>query len=76
MIKDKLIETEKKQIEIEKGRKQYQDVAKRGRALYFIMSDLSFIDPMYQFSLSYFSKLFNNIIKTTKKSNNVQIRVN
>ncbi len=35
-------------------------MAIRGTVLYFVISDLALIDPMYQFSLSYFKKLFLN----------------
>lgn len=42
--------------------KLYTGVALRGVILYFVISELSLIDPMYQFSLNYYSKLFNQII--------------
>ena len=46
----------------------YTCVAKRASVLYFVIADLTLIDPMYQFSLSYFSNLYSSIIDncTTK----------
>jgi dynein heavy chain len=43
----------------------YTGVAKRGVILFFVISELSKIDPMYQFSLNYFANLFKNIISNT-----------
>ena len=40
----------------------YQPVSQRGTVLYFVIADLALIDPMYQFSLNYFSNLYNQII--------------
>ena len=40
-------------------RNQYTSVAIRGSILYFVVANLSVLDPMYQFSLAYIKKLFN-----------------
>jgi len=42
---------------------KYKDVATRGSLMYFVVVDLSKIDPMYQFSLTYYTKLFRNIVE-------------
>jgi dynein heavy chain len=39
------------QREITFAREEYRGIAKRGSALYFVIADLSLIDPMYQYSL-------------------------
>lgn len=44
---------------INENRENYRVVARRGSVLYFVVSDLALIDPMYQYSLEYFTKLFN-----------------
>lgn len=41
-------------------RESYRPVANRGSILYFVIADLANIDPMYQYSLDFFSKLFVN----------------
>ena len=41
----------------------YRPVPTRGSILYFVVADLAILDPMYQYSLSYFTKLFNYCIE-------------
>jgi len=44
--------------EIDRTRELYRPVAKRGSVLYFVIASLANIDPMYQYSLEFFIKLF------------------
>ncbi|MBN3325639.1 DYH1B protein, partial [Atractosteus spatula] len=53
-------ETEK---EIDKARKKYLPVAKRGAILYFLLADLIQINYMYQFSLDWFNEMFIKAIQ-------------
>jgi dynein heavy chain len=53
----------------------YRPVAKRGALLYFVVADLSAIDPMYQYSLQFFVKLFNNAMDRAPPSEDVAERV-
>ena len=39
------------------------------------MADLPLIDPMYQYSLSYFIQVFNQCIKTSPKSIDLATRL-
>ena len=48
-------ETSKK---IEASRMDYRPVAKHSAVLFFSIADLANIDPMYQYSLSWFVNLF------------------
>ena len=43
--------------------------------MYFVISELSLIDPMYQFSLTFFKKLFNVAMQESPKSNDIQQRL-
>ena len=52
-------ETEKK---IEQSRAGYHPVAAHGSVLFFSITDLPNIDPMYQYSLTWFVNLFHNSI--------------
>lgn len=61
-------ENEIAQVVIEETRNRYQVIADRGALLYFVIQDLANIDPMYQYSLTYFINLFNNIIEISEKS--------
>jgi dynein heavy chain len=47
----------------------------RGTVLYFVVSDMSLIDPMYQYSLHYFKKLFKLAMEQTKASELLQERL-
>jgi dynein heavy chain len=44
-------------------RAAYTPVALRGSILFFVVKDLSLIDPMYQYSLQYIMKLFEVTIQ-------------
>ena len=64
-VGDKIVVSEKKQEELNKGMILYTGIARRGVILFFVISELCKIDPMYQFSLNYFANLFKNIISNT-----------
>ena len=57
IIATRLIESEATERKISIAREKYQSVANRGSVLYFVVADLAHIDPMYQFSLKYFSQV-------------------
>lgn len=40
----------------------YRPVPRRASLLFFCIADLASLDPMYQFSLSYFSRLFGQCV--------------
>lgn len=75
-ISKNLEDNKKAQIEIEEARSQYSTVADRGCHLFFIIASLSEIDPMYQYSLNYFTKLFKTIIIGSEPSEDIEKRVN
>lgn len=52
-------ESEKTEVEIDIARKKYTPAATRGSIIYFVIADLSGIDPMYQYSLQYYQSLFD-----------------
>lgn len=53
--------------EVKRGRDIYAPVALRGASLYFVISDLSHIDVMYQYSLEYFIHVFVDTIQKTPR---------
>eukprot|EP00818_Percolomonas_sp_WS_P004750 CAMPEP_0117444502 /NCGR_PEP_ID=MMETSP0759-20121206/5277_1 /TAXON_ID=63605 /ORGANISM="Percolomonas cosmopolitus, Strain WS" /LENGTH=4349 /DNA_ID=CAMNT_0005236577 /DNA_START=155 /DNA_END=13203 /DNA_ORIENTATION=- len=72
-IKAKQKEAAKNEEEIDKGRLEYEPVAHNASNLFFVVSDLSRVDPMYQFSLSWYSDLFKVCIdETSKEGNRIQ----
>jgi dynein heavy chain len=52
----------------------YKPVAERGKDIYFVIADLAAIDPMYQYSLEFFVKLFKMRLASTEKSDDVKER--
>jgi dynein heavy chain len=61
--KQDLDDAEKVESQIEKIRNMHREVAVRGSILYFAIVDMSFINDMYQNSLTYVKKLFNEAIQ-------------
>lgn len=66
---------EKTQIEIETTRQGYLPVAEHSSVLFFCISDLANIDPMYQYSLVWFINLYNMSIVNSEKSHDLQQRI-
>lgn len=65
-------ETAKK---IEVASQLYRPCSIRASVLYFVLNDLSTVDPMYQFSLDAYNDLFLISIKNSPKSDNLQDRI-
>jgi dynein heavy chain len=74
-IKQKIIEAEETSKEITKQREAYTPAAYRAALLFFATLDLSSIDPMYQYSLQWFSYLYEESIKNTPNSNKIETRI-
>lgn len=60
---------------IDAARKQYASIAMEASLLFFVVSDLGNIDPMYQYSLNYFIELFSQSIKNSEKSDELSQRL-
>lgn len=76
IIASRLIETEATEKKISVAREKYRSVATRGSVLYFVVARLADIDPMYQYSLKYFTSIFNIVIDTSEKNDDLEIRLN
>jgi dynein heavy chain, axonemal len=50
-IQERIAESKIIEKEVEEVRNSYKDVSTRGSILFFVIKDLSIIDPMYQYSL-------------------------
>lgn len=74
-IGQRMVRAEEIKKEVESAFQQYQSVAARGTILYFVIADLSLIDPMYQYSLTYFTRLFNKVIDVSQKSDVIADRI-
>lgn len=74
-IKAKQEETKVTEEEIEKFRLSYDSVAAHCSNLYYCITDLPNIDPMYQFSLNWFVNLYIYSIENAKKSRELEKRL-
>lgn len=61
--------------EIDDARTGYQPVALKTAGLFFSIQDLANIDPMYQYSLPFFIKLFESSISQAEKSDELEERL-
>ena len=63
-----MADAEKTELEIDETRSKYIPVATRTQLLFFCTTDLSNIDPMYQYSLEWYISIFLGSIASAEKS--------
>lgn len=66
-IAARVAEAEATEREIDATRELYRPVASRASLLFFAISDLASVDPMYQYSLTWFCNLFVKGIEEAPK---------
>ena len=66
---------EQTSAEIEVAQEAYRPVATRGSILYFVVSDFGSVDPMYQYSLSYFKEVFAQTVTNAEKADELDKRI-
>lgn len=74
-IAAKVAEAERTELTIDETRERYRPVAARASLLFFCISDLAAVDPMYQYSLPWFIKLFIRSIVDAEKQETIEERV-
>ena len=74
-IVKRLKEAEETEVIISAAREKYRPVAARGSVLYFVVAQLSELDPMYQYSLKYFVQVFIQCIANTERSEDLDERL-
>ena len=67
--------SEQTETKIDAAREGYRASAQRASILYFVLSDLSSVDPMYQFSLDSYVEQFLLSITKSKKSDDLAARI-
>uniref|UniRef100_K3WA67 Dynein heavy chain n=1 Tax=Globisporangium ultimum (strain ATCC 200006 / CBS 805.95 / DAOM BR144) TaxID=431595 RepID=K3WA67_GLOUD len=75
VVTKRLQESEMTKHEVLEIRNHYSAVAARGALLYFVLADLAALDPMYQYSLEYFGRLFNLSIDEAPASSELLSRL-
>ncbi|ELT89912.1 hypothetical protein CAPTEDRAFT_157693, partial [Capitella teleta] len=63
------------EADIDAVRNGYKPVAKHSSILFFTISDLANIDPMYQYSLSWFINLYINSIESSEPTSELDQRI-
>ncbi|RYH31858.1 hypothetical protein EON65_01740 [archaeon] len=74
-IGERVAEAEITEQDINEARGRYLEVATRGSIIYFVIADLAGIDPMYQYSLAYYTALFGRCIAESEKSTDLETRL-
>nr|CCC93687.1 unnamed protein product [Trypanosoma congolense IL3000] len=74
-ITTKMVEAEQAEVEINASRELYRPVSRHSSCLYFCCATLSNIDPMYQYSLQWFVRLFINGIESSESSDDLSTRL-
>ncbi|XP_034410206.1 dynein heavy chain 11, axonemal [Cyclopterus lumpus] len=74
-IQCKVVEARENETEINEARELYRPAAERASLLFFIINDLSKINPMYQFSLKTFNSVFNKAMERAEWDEDVRTRV-
>jgi dynein heavy chain len=75
VINERVAESEKTEIEINYLRNQYRPMAIRGAIVYFVIADFTVVDPMYQYSLEYYCRLFDTCMNEAEKSDDLERRL-
>jgi dynein heavy chain len=74
-IEKKLAQAARTTIEINEARTKYVPAAKRGSILFFSMTGLSGLNPMYETSLGSFLGVFNMALQRAKRDMDLQVRL-
>ncbi|MED6251879.1 Dynein heavy chain 11, axonemal, partial [Ataeniobius toweri] len=74
-IQCKVVEARENETKINEARELYRPAAERASLLFFIINDLSKINPMYQFSLKGFYSVFNKAMEHAEWDEDVRTRV-
>ncbi|KAI9224346.1 dynein heavy chain and region D6 of dynein motor-domain-containing protein [Blastocladiella britannica] len=74
-ITAKVAQAEVTERDIDATRSCYVPVAVRTRILFFCITEMSRIDPMYQYSLGWFMNIFSSSLKMSEKSTDLDVRL-
>ncbi|CAK9103626.1 Dynein axonemal heavy chain 7 (Axonemal beta dynein heavy chain 7) (Ciliary dynein heavy chain 7) (Dynein heavy chain-like protein 2) (hDHC2) [Durusdinium trenchii] len=67
-ISEKQAVADRTAAKIEAARQSYLPIAKRAATMFFCVADLAYVDPMYQYSLGWFTDLYNSSIDDSRSA--------
>eukprot|EP00753_Platysulcus_tardus_P011845 PLAT3317.25.p1 GENE.PLAT3317.25~~PLAT3317.25.p1 ORF type:complete len:2725 (+),score=1732.12 PLAT3317.25:536-8176(+) len=70
-----LVVSEETERKIDELRNSYRPVSRRASILFFVLNDMSRVDPMYQFSLDAYTDLFNRSITGSKDKSGASLEL-
>ena len=74
-VTQQLVVSELTEKRIDLAREAYRPAAQRASILYFVLNDLSSIDPMYQFSLESYIDVFDKSIAKSRRFEDINERI-
>ncbi|XP_060638089.2 dynein axonemal heavy chain 11 [Anolis sagrei] len=74
-IELKAMEAKENEVHINEAREHYRPAAARASLLYFVINDLSKVNPIYQFSLKAFNTVFHKAMERADPSDDIQERI-
>eukprot|EP01116_Phalansterium_solitarium_P023771 TRINITY_DN849_c1_g1_i4.p1 TRINITY_DN849_c1_g1~~TRINITY_DN849_c1_g1_i4.p1 ORF type:complete len:3887 (-),score=1955.58 TRINITY_DN849_c1_g1_i4:123-11783(-) len=74
-IKKSLAVSEHTEAKIDLARQAFSPCSLRAACLFFVLNDLSKVDPMYQFSLDFYLELFTQSIERSQRSDDLHDRI-
>ncbi|XP_066120408.1 dynein axonemal heavy chain 9 [Saccopteryx bilineata] len=74
-VQAKVLESRATEVQINEAREQYRPAAARASLLYFLLSDLSKIHPLYRFSLKAFNIVFRKAVQKATPDASLAARV-
>ncbi|XP_026839391.1 dynein heavy chain 2, axonemal [Drosophila erecta] len=75
LVKESLSIAEVTEVEIDAARQEYKPASERASILFFVLMDMSKIDPMYVFSLAAYILLFTQSIERSPRNQLVHERI-
>jgi len=73
--KERMASAEQSMKQIDEVTELFRPVATRASIIYFVIADMANIDPMYQYSLQFFTALFQQRLSGSEKSSDAQERI-
>ncbi|XP_026846886.1 dynein heavy chain 2, axonemal [Drosophila persimilis] len=75
LVKESLTIAEVTEVEIDAARQEYKPASERAAILFFVLMDMSKIDPMYVFSLAAYILLFTHSIERSPRNQLIHERI-